>query len=118
MRSLLAVVVLSLLLPGCAWFRPGPPAVYDGDPASLERFEIRGRVGLRGGGSANLNWRQDGSSYRIVLTGPFGTGRVDIEGDDDFVTWEDDSGRRVSTDGAEDLLRSQLGWTLPLQALR
>ena len=61
--------------------------------AALDAWESRGRVALNAGGrgvQANFLWRQDGSTARLELSGPWGMGaeRVLIEGPD-VLLWSD-----------------------------
>lgn len=111
-------LLISALLGACALL-PDQKAIQDhpGDPAALSRFEIKGRLGLKGRGSATLNWSQARDYYRIVLLGPFGSGRVEIEGNSEGAVWRDKNGNFASSDSPEQFLHQQLGWSLPIESL-
>ena len=113
------IVLLALLLGACSAIPPDQTTQHSAtDPSGITNFELRGRLGMRGSGSATLNWSQAGDFYRIVLLGPFGSGRIEIEGDKDSAVWRDNNGKFASTNDPEQFLLERLGWTLPLDSLR
>jgi len=122
------VVFLLLGLAGCASTPVLPPAA---DPAQawlehrqqlarLQDWQITGRIAIRTeneGWHASLDWRQQAQGYLINLTGPLGQGSVQLEGDGRRVTLR--SGEEaVVDDDPERLLYRQLGWRVPVPALR
>ena len=113
------IALIALLLAACSTVPPNQATRHSASsPSEITNFELRGRLGLRGSGSATINWNQAGDFYRIVLLGPFGSGRVEIEGDRDSAVWRDNSGKFASTDNPEQFLQERLGWALPLDSLR
>lgn len=117
---------VALLISGCATL--GGPAQSEAPadwPArqqalgAIASFGLEGRVSARGpvSGSANLLWNQDGSDYSLRLSGPFGAGAVLIEGTPQQATIRNKDQTLVTRD-PEATLRSQLGWTLPVDKLR
>jgi outer membrane lipoprotein LolB len=88
----------------------------DGDPA----FELSGRLAIRQGEqalSAGLRWRYDGASEEMVISGPLGAGSAELTRDAGGVTFRG-GGRVQQSADAESLMRSMLGFALPLDGLR
>lgn len=115
------------LLAGCASRTPTPDTPRErGDwpaqaerLAALDRWRLAGKVGLRTPDdtlSANLDWVQAGQDYRMLISGPFGTGRSTLEGSPDGVVLITSDGR-FEAETPEQLMAEQLGWTLPISAL-
>lgn len=87
--------------------------------AALQAWELTGKAGLRtpeDSTSANLDWRQTPYHYRILLSGPFGSGRSVLEGRQGRVSLTTGEGR-FEADNPEALMQQQLGWSLPVSAL-
>ena len=118
-----------LLLAGCVGTPVLPPAA---DPqlawqqhreqlAGLDRWSIDGRIAIQTGNEgwhASLEWQQRGDGYTIALSGPFGQGAVRLEGDGDRVTLRTGEDEALVDDDPELLLYRQLGWRVPVNALR
>lgn len=95
--------------------------------ASLERpavapggFELRGKLGVtepQESFSARFLWRQEGSDFAIDLWGPFGQGRVRLVGNARELTLLDGDGSVITQGAHEAVMRSNLGWSLPLGVL-
>ncbi|MEC9482198.1 MAG: lipoprotein insertase outer membrane protein LolB, partial [Halomonas sp.] len=66
--------------------------------------------------SANLDWTQSGYDYRMLISGPFGTGRSVLESTANGVVLTTGEGR-FEAETAEALMEEQLGWALPVAAL-
>ena len=127
MTRLLPLLAGLALLAGCATQAPTPESPRErGDWSaqldelkSLERWRLAGKVGLRtaqDATSANLDWYQMRYHYRMLISGPFGTGRSVLEGSPDGVTLTTGDGR-FSAETPEQLMQEQLGWSLPISAL-
>ncbi|WP_163649921.1 lipoprotein insertase outer membrane protein LolB [Modicisalibacter sp. 'Wilcox'] len=129
MRSLtVPTLLLALLtLAGCASQAPSPEQPrergdWQAQKARLEAFDhwrLAGKVGLRtpdDATSANLDWVQRASRYRMLISGPFGSGRSVLEGGPDGVVLTTGKGR-FTADTPERLMEQQLGWSLPVSAL-
>ena len=85
------------------------------------RWQLSGKLGLRAPNlaeSAYLNWRQCGDRYSIRLSGPLGQTAARIEGRGEQLTVWIDNREPVTTADPERLLQEQLGWSIPLRALR
>ncbi len=87
----------------------------------LKDWHLHGRLGVQRGGegwSAGVEWRQFEGAYRIHLSGPMGQGGMLLEGDDERVSFSDGEGYRNVSHDPEALLEQELGWRMPVSALR
>jgi outer membrane lipoprotein LolB len=83
----------------------------------LDRWHLQGKVGWRtrdDGGSAWIDWVQDGDAYTITLSGPLGQGATVIRGDGRFAELNSADGTRRARN-AEELLLHQSGLRLPVR---
>lgn len=125
-RWLAASLALALLA-GCAT----PGTAPDGEPKSdqweaqqerleaLDTWVLTGKVGLRmpqETTSANLDWSQHPHYYRMLISGPFGSGRNLLEGREGRFSLSNSEGRFEAAT-PEALMQQQLGWSLPVSAL-
>jgi len=111
----LAIGLLAALLAACGGqgIRPG---VDD-----QRHWQLSGKIGLRGprlAESAYLNWRQCGDDYDVRISGPLGQTVARIEGRGENLTVSMEGRDPVTTAEPELLLQEQLGWSVPLRALR
>ncbi|WP_110648356.1 lipoprotein insertase outer membrane protein LolB [Salinicola peritrichatus] len=123
----LAALLLVAWLAGCAGQTPAPSVPRQPDDwqrqqqelAALDTWTLAGKVGLRtpdDNTSANLDWTQSPNHYRMLISGPFGTGRSVLEGREGAVTLTTGDGRFEAA-SPEALMQQQLGWSLPISAL-
>ncbi|WP_104201728.1 lipoprotein insertase outer membrane protein LolB [Billgrantia saliphila] len=123
----LAVSLTLALLAGCATPRTTPDDSPDTDrwEAQRERVEaldtwvLTGKAGLRTPQettSANLDWSQHSHYYRMLISGPFGSGRNLLEGREGRFTLTNAEGR-FEAETPESLMQQQLGWSLPVSSL-
>ena len=127
LRLLTPLLVLALLA-GCAGRTPAP----DGERAAgqweaqgerlaaLDTWMLAGKAGLRTpreSTSANLDWSQHPHYYRMLLSGPFGSGRSTLEGREGRFSLTTSEGR-FEAETPEALMEEQLGWSLPMGALQ
>ncbi|APE29878.1 outer membrane lipoprotein LolB [Halomonas aestuarii] len=125
-RLLILLLALTLLA-GCA----GRPPVPEGERAAgqweaqrqrladLDTWMLVGKVGLRtpeDSTSANLDWSQHPYYYRLLISGPFGSGRSTLEGREGRFSLTTAEGR-FEAETPEALMGQQLGWSLPVSAL-
>lgn len=123
----LTPLVLLALLAGCA----GPAAIQDEQRAEgqweaqsdrLERLDtwiLAGKAGLRTpeeSTSATLDWSQHPHYYRLLISGPFGTGRSTLEGREGRFSLTTSEGR-FEAETPEALMEERLGWSLPVGSL-
>lgn len=111
--ALLALLWVGLLASGCTVARP-PEGAADAD------FRLRGKIAVRGprdAFSASFDWIQTGEAFDIELWGPLGQGRIRLRGDGTRLTVTNARGTTTSGIGAEPLMVSTLGWSVPISAL-
>ncbi|GAB2783360.1 lipoprotein insertase outer membrane protein LolB [Halomonas shantousis] len=127
MSRLITLFVILLLVTGCATQSPGPDVTRQVDDwqrqkprlEALQSWSLAGKVGLRTPDDttgANLDWTQRPGHYRMLLSGPFGTGRSVLEGRPGQVSLTTGNGE-FHADSPEALMHEQLGWSLPISAL-
>ncbi|QEA40250.1 lipoprotein localization protein LolB [Pistricoccus aurantiacus] len=126
LASVSALLFTLALLAGCAGRAPAPESQMRGQWSdqqsrleAMNNWQLTGKVGLRtpeDSVSANLDWWQSPTYYRLLLSGPFGSGRSTLEGNDQGVTLITSEGR-FQADTPEALMEEQLGWSLPVSAL-
>ncbi|MCE8035748.1 lipoprotein localization protein LolB [Billgrantia tianxiuensis] len=115
------------LLAGCATPGTTPDGGRSADQwqAQQERLEaldtwiLIGKAGLRTSRettSANLDWSQHPHYYRMLISGPFGSGRNLLEGREGRFTLTNAEGR-FEAPSPESLMQQQLGWSLPVSSL-
>lgn len=123
----IAVSLALALLAGCA--TPGmtpdealPSNQWQAQQERLEALDtwvLTGKVGLRTPQettSANLDWSQHPHYYRLLISGPFGSGRNLLEGREGRFTLTNAEGR-FEAETPEALMQQQLGWSLPVSSL-
>jgi outer membrane lipoprotein LolB len=106
------LLVVGVAVGGCTTTPVTPPA-----PGG---FLLRGKLAVVDGSesvSARFLWQQTGDEFRIDLWGPFGQGQMRLEGDTDELVLRDAAGKVLTRGSHEDVMRTQLGWTLPLAVL-
>lgn len=125
-RAALLGLCALLLLAGCApQPRPAPlPADWQAHAAAVgarQAWQLQGKIGVRaasGSGSAFLTWKQQAESYRLVLSGALGMGKLVLTGDAHGVAWNDSRGRTGQHADPEALVAEIWGWQLPVPALK
>ena len=105
-------MLLLLMLGGCVSVGRVPEGPAD--------FVAEGRMAVRAGGegfAASFAWSQWADRYHIELWGPFGQGRTTLTGDGRRLVIVNGRGEELYRGPPDDLMRQQLGWSLPLQVL-
>lgn len=114
-RQLSAGLTLAVLLAGCA-----VPGIQPGAD-DAQRWQLAGKMGIktdRLAESAAINWRQCGEQFDVRLLSPLGQTVARIEGRGEHLTVALDGRDPVVTADPEALLQAQLGWSIPVRALR
>lgn len=123
--QLLALVMLTLVLAGCAGQQPrdGGDANWAQHKArlqSLDSWTAQGKLALRStdlAESASLNWLQSPTGTTVHLSGPMGFKATTIESNGrELELRQGDEISRWDISDPEAMAR-QTGWDLPLQAL-
>ncbi|HMV72222.1 MAG TPA: lipoprotein insertase outer membrane protein LolB [Pseudomonadales bacterium] len=127
MSALRGHLLLALLmLTGCSIAPRAPemPADWEQHVATLaarENWKLSGKLGVRAqsaNGAATLDWTQHGASWRLILAGALGSGRLTLDGGTDGVAWRDTRGRSGHHADPDALVTELWGWPLPVAALR
>jgi outer membrane lipoprotein LolB len=128
----LLLLLAALTLSGCSTLAPqqqaSPAPPTEVDPWALRQaslaastgFSLSGRAAVQSGDagwSASLDWVQSGADFQMQLTGPFNQGTVRLEGGTEGVVLSSD-GRSLSAPDVDALLGEELGWKVPVAALR
>ncbi len=119
----LGIITLALFIHGCGH----TPIHLDADQQhrdslrEIHTWQAEGKLGLRVGDdaqSAYFDWHNDGQSFSLRLSGPFGQGTTWLRRQGALVTLEtaDQPVRRATS--AEQLMQTQLGWQVPVSNLR
>lgn len=124
-----AALALPLLLVACApagYIKPDAGLLHEQQAreqalAHADHWTLRGRLGVvagQDGGSGSLEWTQDGDRYSFVVRGPLTGKSFRLTGGPGWALLEGvDGGPRRAAD-AQALLRTVLGWDVPLRDLR
>ncbi len=128
MKKWLLLAALLTLAAGCATIvRPTGPAneaAWRQRLASLDQLDnwrLEGRIGVvtpHRGGSASLDWREQGATMTLSFSGPFGIGAVKLTGTPEQMLIRDSKGREWTTDTPDVALERTLGWPVPVASLR
>ncbi|MDW7747073.1 lipoprotein insertase outer membrane protein LolB [Halomonas sp.] len=125
-RLLIPLLALAMLA-GCAGRAPAPEGERAAGQwqaqaerlAELDTWVLVGKAGLRTpeeSTSTNLDWSQHPHYYRLLISGPFGSGRSTLEGRKGRFSLTTAEGR-FEAETPEALMEEQLGWSLPVSAL-
>lgn len=126
LRMLLRILFIDLLLSGCAHQLPKAPLISEDWPkhqAQVEAFkgwQAIGKLAVKvpnDGGNMGLRWQQEPKSFQIDFTGPFGQNILAIAGAADQVTLSEPGKDPISAKTAEELIRRNTGWTIPVAQL-
>jgi outer membrane lipoprotein LolB len=122
-----ALLAMTLWLGACATVSP---PILEADAqwarrqqqlATIERWVVQGRLGIEtrsDGGTATLNWEQDGASYAMRIMAPLGQGTFELRGNEDGVSLRTPDNRQVTARDPESLMQQSLGWSLPVAGMR
>jgi outer membrane lipoprotein LolB len=123
---LLRLLLLSLLLSGCAHKIPTTPVIsedwsqHQAQVQALHKWQATGKLGVKvpnDGGSMTLRWQQQPDDFAIDFTGPFGQNILAIAGKDGQVTLSEPGRAPITAKTAEELIRRNTGWNIPVAQL-
>ncbi|NJN47286.1 MAG: outer membrane lipoprotein LolB [Candidatus Competibacteraceae bacterium] len=120
------LLLCAMLLSACARLPFQPPADEPWKArnlvlSGLRNWHITGRIGItneQDGWHASLQWTQQERIYIIDLLGPWGQGRVHIEGGAETVRVRTADGQVHAAPDPEQLLADTVGVRIPLDGLR
>lgn len=117
------VLFLLVFLSGCVHRAPQPIDDWSQHQARIQKlshWQLTGKLGVRipgDNGSASLRWKNAAKAFSLDLSGPFGQGRLLIEGKPGRVTLQQAGEAPLTADSAEELILQTTGWTLPVTQL-
>lgn len=123
---LLALIFATLLLGACASQAPRPePVISDWQQhqSALQNFnswQLEGKLGYRDsrdGGSAWLNWQQSSDAFKLLLSGPFGTGATQILGNSHHAELQRSGKETLYSPSPAALTEQLFGWQWPVDEL-
>lgn len=89
--------------------------------SNVSEWAFSGRVGVQSGEegfNGKLRWHQDRDDFEASVSGPFGAGRVTIEGDGKSIAVAEPGGEVTRLEDPDLDLRARYGWTIPVTSLR
>lgn len=115
---ILPALALSLMLSACSFLQ-----VKQDDQGlnALDEFQVKGKLSVRNpedSVTGYLTWDQNGDAFDLFISGPFGQGTTQLEGDPDRATLSLPGREPVSARSAPDLMQAYLGWQFPVLDLR
>lgn len=112
-NTLTKLIGLALLISACSTTPPIPPG------SLTQQWQLSGKIGLWQGDqreSASIDWQHCGPERgRLRLSGPLGSGAIEITQQEDQVTLRQGGDTRTA-DNAEQLAL-EAGWPIPVAAL-
>jgi len=125
----LSLAGLLLLIAGCTSLPPRPVpessqqtwALRQQDLKQIDGWQLKGRVAIINGEEAwylNVDWLQNDGDYRIDMWGPFGAGRVRLQGNEQGVRLIDSDQYVYYSTDPESLLYEHTGVKMPVAGLR
>lgn len=126
LHAWLCFILVTVILSSCTHRQPKAPQIsqnwadHKQKVESIGNWQAVGKLAVKvpnDGGSANLKWTQSGQSYQIDLNGPFGSGKVTINGQPNSVTLSEAGQLPQTAKTAEELIRKNTGWNIPVTQL-
>lgn len=120
------ILVVLLLLSSCAHKTPKAPLISEDWPKhqaqvlAFNNWQATGKLGVKvpnDGGSMTLRWNQQPDDFSIDFTGPFGQNILAIAGRPGQVTLSEPGHAPITAKTAEELIRRNTGWTIPVAQL-
>jgi len=125
------IALLLLLIGACAPLQKQPdPAIYRPPPTwpahqtamqAIDSWQLKGKLAYRNeenSGSAWFDWTQHDDNFTIYLSGPFGVGTVQINGNAQAITLSQPGKADISAHSASILTQRLFGWQLPVEQMR
>jgi len=124
--SWLQLIFIALVLSGCAHQAPKAPLIsqdwanHKAQVDAIDNWQAIGKLAVKvpnDGGNASIKWQQIGRAYHIDLSGPFGSGKLTIDGQPNSVTLTEADQPPKTAKTAEELIRKNSGWNIPVTQL-
>lgn len=119
------IIFIAVWLSACSSISQKPQTQQDAARqqalGEMQNWRLRGKLGFkvpRQSGTAFIDWKQTGDSFRIHLSGPLGQGSTAIESDGKTITMRQNGQQQQGLAQQQDFIKQQLGWDLPIQQLR
>ncbi len=116
-RALSLICISLFALAGCSGLHNRPFEQVD----DATRWRLEGRLAVSDGrdsGSGSVVWEQDGEHFMISLRAPISGQSWRLSGDAELCTLEGLKAYPLVAKPPEQLLERELGWNLPVAALR
>ncbi|WP_426416055.1 lipoprotein insertase outer membrane protein LolB [Aestuariirhabdus sp. LZHN29] len=124
-------LLLLLMLAGCSSLAPAPKTLPASERElhwqqqqlqmeSLQQWQLAGKLGIRtesSSASVHLNWDQGSDHYRIRIASAIGQTLALLQGSPGGVALSTADDSTLYSISAEQLLREELGWELPVSDL-
>lgn len=120
--------LIAVAASGCSTLLPAPPPEtiitpqdYDAAAQSLATWTLRGRVAVNHDGqgwTATLRWGQQRDDYHIDLSGPFGQGAAQFQGNGEHMRAQLAGEEFVREGDPSELMYQVVGWDVPVASLR
>ena len=123
-------LLLVLLLAACSTTPPRPPSETSPEQSwqlrqqqlrQLSHWQLSGRLAVQNDHEAwhmSLEWQQRQDRYSLNIIAPLGQGSMKLHGDAVQVMLMTDEGETLNSSDPDLLLYQQLGWKVPVSALR
>lgn len=101
-----------------------PKTTWQGYQAAMSQvssWTLQGLLGIRMpqvAQSAHFIWKQQATDYNIEFYGPLGLGSTLLQGNPIAVQLTLSNGKVVQARDAEELLQTNLGWTMPVEGAK
>lgn len=124
--SRIALLAIALFISGCAHKLPKAPLISEDWPQhqtqvdAIKHWQAIGKLAVKvpnNGGPMSLRWQQQPNSFQIDFTAPFGQNLLAIAGDTNRVTLSEPGKEPITAKTAEELIRRNTGWTIPVAQL-
>jgi outer membrane lipoprotein LolB len=121
--KILSLSLLNVLLIGCATAPITKNLTWKQQQQSinsLNTWHAIGKIGFtngKQGGTATLDWQQNGEHFNLMLQGPFKIDTMYITGHPGNVHLATSEGVKQTATAPEAIIQKQLGWTIPVSGL-
>lgn len=116
MTRFLSLFILTALLSACGTLPQSGNTTLDAG----QHWRLEGKLGIttpKESVSGFVSWKQSNQQYLINVSGPLGSGAIEIEGTPEMITLRQGN-REISSESPEALIYDQLGWFFPVRHLQ